>query len=79
MPVCQQVDIKIKLQPMLLYTWTQFMLDIQKCFEWFFRLMEGPNRNVNILFIVIGFIGVIYWLWRQGQYNKEAEQSGTIK
>lgn len=55
------------------------MTGIQNCFEWFFRLMEVPNRNVNILFIIIGFIGVIYWLWRQTQYNKQAEQNSTIK
>lgn len=64
---------------MLLFTWTQLMYGIQNCFEWFFRLMEGPNRNVNILFIIIGFIGVIYWLWRQSQYNNQADQNRTIK
>lgn len=64
---------------MLLYTFTELMSSLQAFFEWSFRLMEVPNRNVNILFIIIGFIGVIYWLWRQTQYNKEAEQNGTIK
>ena len=64
---------------MLLYTWTQFMTSTKNCFEWIFRLMEGPNRNVNIVFIAIGFIGIIYWLWRQTQYNNQAEQNRTIK
>lgn len=64
---------------MLLFTWTGLMKQIQNCFEWTFRLMEGPNRNVNIIFIIIGFIGVFYWLWRQTQYNQEAEQNRTIK
>jgi hypothetical protein len=41
--------------------------------------MEGPNRNINILFIIIGAIGAIYWLTRQTKYNAEAEQNGTIK
>jgi hypothetical protein len=64
---------------MLLFTWAGLMAKLQQCFEWSFRVMEGPNRNVNIVFIVIGAIGMIYWLWRQTQYNKEAEQNGTIK
>lgn len=64
---------------MLLFTWTGLMTDLQHCFEWTFRLMEGPNRNVNIVFIIIGIIGTGYWLWRQTQYNKEAEQNGTVK
>lgn len=64
---------------MLLFTWSGLMHNIGDFFEWSFRLMEGPNRNVNILFIIIGVIGVSYWLWRQTQYNKEAEQNGTVK
>lgn len=64
---------------MLLFTWTGLMTQLQNCFEWSFRLMEGPNRNVNILFIIIGIVGVFYWLWRQSEYNKEAEQNRTIK
>ncbi len=64
---------------MLLFTWTGVMHKLQECFEWSFRLLEGPNRNMNILFIVIGVIGTGYWLWRQSQYNKEAEQNGTVK
>ncbi len=55
------------------------MTKLQHCFEWSFRLMEGPNRNVNIMFIVIGAIGAIYWLTRQNKYNSEADQNGTIK
>lgn len=64
---------------MLLFTFTGLMSGFQDCFEWSFRLMEGPNRNMNILFIIIGIIGASYWLWRQARYNKEAEQNGTAK
>ena len=64
---------------MLLFTWTSLMNRTGDLFEWTFRLMEGPNRNMNIVFIVIGFIGAIYWLSRQFKYNQEAEQSRTIK
>ncbi len=64
---------------MLLYTFTQFMLKTKKAFEWVFSLMEGPNRIVNIMFILIGAAGVIYWLSQQTKYNKEAEKNGTVK
>ncbi len=64
---------------MLLFTWSRLMVKTGDLFQWTFRLMEGPNRNMNILFIVIGTIGAIYWLARQTKYNAEAEQNGTIK
>lgn len=64
---------------MLLVTWSGFWVKCGHFFQWTFRLMEGPNRNINILFIVIGAIGAIYWLWRQTNYNKQAEQTGAIK
>ena len=64
---------------MLLFTWTGLMTKTGHFFEWTFSLMEGPNRNLNIVFIVIGFIGIIYWLSRQFRYNQEAEQNGAIK
>jgi hypothetical protein len=64
---------------MLLFTWAGLMHHLQDCFYWSFRMMDGPNRNINILFIVIGFIGAIYWLIRQFKYNQKAEEQGTIK
>ena len=64
---------------MLLVTWTGFFMKCAHFFQWTFRLMEGPNRNVNIMFIAIGAIGAIYWLWRQNNYNREAEQTRAIK
>jgi len=64
---------------MLLFTWTGLMTKTGDLFQWTFRLMEGPYRNMNIMFIVIGAIGAIYWLWRQSNYNRDAEQQGTIK
>ncbi len=64
---------------MLLFTWAGLMNKTGDFFQWTFRLMEGPSRNVNILFIIIGVIGVGYWLWRQTQYNNHADQNGTVK
>ncbi len=64
---------------MLLVTWSGFWMKCGHFFQWTFRLMESPNRNMNILFIVIGAVGAIYWLTRQNKYNMEAEQNNTIK
>ena len=64
---------------MLLLTWFGFWKWVQGLFESYFGLMDLPNRNVNILFIIIGFVGAIYWIIRQIDYNKKAEQQGTIK
>lgn len=64
---------------MLLFTWSGLNHKLGDLFQWSFDVMRGGNRNVNILFIIIGIIGTCYWLWRQAQYNKEAEQNGTIK
>ncbi len=64
---------------MLLFTWSGLMNKTGELFQWTFSLMDGPNRNINIMFIVIGSIGAIYWLWRQNNYNQEAEQNGTVK
>ena len=55
------------------------MHKIGDCCQWTFRLMEGPNRNMNILFIIIGIIGAGYWLSQQTKYNAEAEKNGTPK
>ncbi len=64
---------------MLLFTWAGLMNKTGDLFQWIFRLMEGPNRNMNIFFIILGIIGAGYWLWRQTQYNNQAEQNGTVK
>jgi hypothetical protein len=64
---------------MLLFTWTSLMHKTADLFQWTFRLMEKPNRLVNIMFIIIGIIGAIYWLTQQTKYNAEAEKNGTVK
>jgi hypothetical protein len=64
---------------MLLFTWTSLMTKTGHLFERTFELMDGPNRNVNIMFIIIGIIGAIYWLSQQVKYNAEADRNGTAK
>ena len=64
---------------MLLFTWNGLMHKTADVFQWTFRLMEEPNRNMNIMFIVIGAIGAIGWLTKQYWFNKQAEEQGTYK
>lgn len=35
--------------------------------------------NPNYIFLVLGFVGLFYWLRLQAKYNKKAEQEGGIK
>ncbi len=35
--------------------------------------------NPNNIFIVIGFVGLFYWLYSQHKYNKKAESEGALK
>ena len=47
-------------------------------FEWIFDLVKPIGRSVNVLFVIIGFVGSAYWLWygektRKGGHNYMAE------
>ena len=35
--------------------------------------------NPNSIFIVMGFLGLFYWLYRQTKYNQLAKEQGTLK
>jgi hypothetical protein len=39
-------------------------------FEFIFELITPIGRSINILFVVTGFAGAIYWLW----YDKHVEK-----
>jgi hypothetical protein len=40
---------------------------------------EMGAANPNNLFIVLGFVGLFYWLFLQTKFNKEAERTGGLK
>lgn len=55
-------------------------LPIAKFFQWIFNAMEILGNTPNNIFIVGGFIGLIYWCVLQGKYNKQAERTpGQLK
>jgi len=45
----------------------------------FDTLLVPAGQMPNILFIIIGFVGMFLWLKMQGDYNRKAKQNGTIK
>lgn len=64
---------------MLLFTWADVWYKTADLFQWCFNVMNGPNRNMNILFIVLAVIGALGWLYKQNHFNNEAEQTGKFK
>lgn len=52
---------------------------IGKVTEASFAILEGEFPNlVNWGCIVLGLIGLVFWLKLQGRYNKQAKQDGGI-
>lgn len=48
--------------------------------KWIFiNIFEVLGNIPNYLFIVVGFIGLFYWLNIQKKYNQKAEREGTLK
>lgn len=54
----------------------EFFYTIFKPLEW---LGETPYFNLNVAFIILGFVGLFFWLRMQAKFNKEAEEKGTLK
>lgn len=51
---------------------------IANFFEFIFKLVKPIGMSVDILFIIIGFIGTFYWLWytvhvKKGGHNFMAD------
>jgi hypothetical protein len=40
--------------------------------EWIFELIKPMGRMINIFFIVVGFVGTIFWLW----YGEKTRKGG---
>jgi hypothetical protein len=50
---------------------------------WTFKTFMEPLGylvfNPNSVFIIVGFVGLFYWLNLQKKFNKKAEKEGGIK
>ncbi|MCB9360562.1 MAG: hypothetical protein H6587_08250 [Flavobacteriales bacterium] len=45
----------------------------------FFGVFEKLENLPNYIFIVLGFVGLLYWLNLQKKYNKKAQETGALK
>ena len=43
-----------------------------------FDLVMPMADMINWLCVVLGFVGMLFWLRLQGKYNQKAEQEGTL-
>ncbi len=47
--------------------------------KWTFKLLPAAGNAPNIAALLLGIIGLIYWLRLQARYDREAEERGTLK
>ncbi|MDZ4822205.1 MAG: hypothetical protein SH856_01975 [Flavobacteriales bacterium] len=51
---------------------------IVSALQWFFKILLEPTSHwLNWVCIAIAFIGIFYWMRRQGNYNRKALKEGT--
>ena len=60
-------------------TFSDIVYAIGDLIESTFVVLEAGQNHVNTAFIILGFILLAYWLRRQANYNKKAEENGTLK
>ncbi|HUP13366.1 MAG TPA: hypothetical protein VM187_14165 [Niastella sp.] len=49
-------------------------------FQWTFTFMESLANLPNVIFIVGGIFGLVYWCVLQGKFNKQAANTpGQLK
>lgn len=51
---------------------------IAKFLEATFTILPALGWLPNILFTIVGVLGMVYWLGLQGKYNRKAKEQGTI-
>jgi hypothetical protein len=55
------------------------LIPIVDFLQWTFGIMEKLGNVPNWIFIAVGSVGLLYWLWLQGKYNRQAAASGELK
>lgn len=44
-----------------------------------FPIMKSLNNTPNIIFITVMSVLFLWWIWKMAQYDKESEQSGSMR
>jgi hypothetical protein len=58
---------------------TDFIYWLGDVFIAFFQMFEKLENIPNYIFIVLGFVGLFYWLNTQRKFNKKAQEQGSLK
>ncbi len=58
---------------------TDFIYWLNDALNAFFNVFEKLGNIPNYIFIVLGFVGLFYWLNLQKKFNKKAQESGSLK
>ncbi|MCC6384399.1 MAG: hypothetical protein LC117_05805 [Bacteroidia bacterium] len=61
-----------------------FWYGIESIFEFIFNLVKPIGMTVDVIFIIIGFVGAFYWMWytvynRKGGHNFMSHSSSCKK
>lgn len=54
------------------------MYNLGDVFTWTFKILESLGNLPNILFVIIGFVGLAFWLMKQSQYSKRDKREGNL-
>ena len=56
-------------------TLSGFFYGLGDIFQWTFQLFEVIGNSFNYSLIVLGFIGLFYWLNKQRKFNAKAQNN----
>jgi hypothetical protein len=57
---------------------TEIAYGIGDFLTWTFGILEALDNRPNVLFIILGFIGAGFWLFKQSQYTKRDKEAGRL-
>jgi cbb3-type cytochrome oxidase subunit 3 len=56
---------------------TSVFQSIGDFFQWTFTAFEVIGNGFNTILVVLGFVGITYWMYRQSKYTAEAKRNST--
>lgn len=60
-------------------SFTDFIFTLADLIQSTFGILESLGNLPNVLVVILGFAGVGLWIKMQADYNKKAEQDGSLK
>ncbi len=59
-------------------SWTEMILGLGDFLLWSFKLLPILGNNFNWLIILVGVVMGAWWIRKMVQFDREAEQNGTL-